>query len=588
MGLLDAYQDSTDTVLNVMAARPLEPDVPKPKHSAWSVLPRAVAAGVQEVAGNVLDTASAFGQVAAASGGLTPGFDPDAKKNRAQTLEAYDKLKTEGINWRSEEGQTYYDYARNLRPDPLTAGAAEQIIFGLGKGLTKAIGSAATLGTAGGAAAFGLSEGMTTAEDLAVQGVDQATRTKAGAVSGVINAAGIALPVAGRTLAETAGLVLVGGPGSFMAQQQLTRSILENANYGEIAKQFDPLDPVGLAISTLVPAGFAAYAKRGGFAKSETKPQETGTGAAKTETRADASPIAATQENIDAAMVHNITANQDARPAVERRQLLKAWDEVHQNPIGPADDPLVRLTPDDVSDVLVSRGPVSLAGDGVGIKVPGYGIVKFIWKHGPESGQPDAAKITRDDLAEFPFIMRQYEPEITATVSKKSGDTTEQMTWVVDREDGRRVIYGTTAFKADGEHHLVTVHVDSENRSMPSQKRKEPPTTSGQDTLQASRLDTAQESFSSSSREVDGGYTQSIGKDQETVTNAIQQRLDAMLADKPDMVTRIDDAGQPVRLADELAALKKRAEEGTDDEFGAIDAPLLQIAAECAITFGGV
>lgn len=41
-------------------------------------------------------------------------------------------------------------------------------------------------------------------------------------------------------------------------------------------------------------------------------------------------------------------------------------------------------------------------------------------------------------------------------------------------------------------------------------KRKEPPSTSGPDTSQASGRDTAREPFASSSREVDGGRTPSI------------------------------------------------------------------------------
>src|SRR5574343_289786 len=102
MGILDAYQDSTDTALRVMATQPLTPEPVTPKHSTWSAPFRAVAAGAAEVAGNVMDTAGAFGQVAAASGGLTPGLDPDAKKNRNSTVEAFDKLKTEGINWRTD------------------------------------------------------------------------------------------------------------------------------------------------------------------------------------------------------------------------------------------------------------------------------------------------------------------------------------------------------------------------------------------------------------------------------------------------------------------------------------------------------
>lgn len=410
MGLLDAYQDSTDTALRVLAARPLEPDAPAPKRSAWSAPFRAVAAGAAEVAGNVMDTAGAFGQVAAASGGLTPGFDPDAAKNRNATVEAFDKLKTEGINWRTDEAQQAYKFGADLRPDPLTAGTAENIVFGLTKGLTKAIGAAATLGPVGGAAAFGVSEGLTTAEDLANQGVDQQTRTKVGAVTGVMSAAGVALPVAGKTLAQTAGLVLVGGPVSFMAQQQATRSILENANYGEIAKQYDPLDPVGLTIATLLPAGFAAYAKRGGFAQ-------------------HAGPTA-TPEAVDAAMVQNLTVARDAHGDV---------------------------SPEQVKAMI-----------------------------GTDEAQPTAP---------LPTV--------------KESLTTEAKTGI--------------------------------------------PVMDG---------------------------------NQDVTPDAYAARVDAIAKEQPDLIARLDEAGQPVKLADELAAIKKQAQEGTDTDFGALDAPLLKTAIECALSLG--
>lgn len=577
MPLGDAYADSTLQALTVMAARPVDPEPPRPKHSAWSTIPRAVAGAFLEVGGNALDTASAFGQVAAAAGGVGPGFAPEDKKQRQQSLEAYDRLKSEGINWRSDEARANYDMARDLRPDPITAGAAEQIVFGMTKGLTKAIGGAVALGNVGGAAAFGLSEGMTTADDLAEQGVDPATRAKVGAVTGALNAAGVALPVAGRTLAQTAGLVAVGGPGSFVAQQMATREILAGADYGELAKQYDPLDPVGLAVSTLVPAGFGAFAMRGAARSAAAGP------------RARVTP-----EQLDALMSHNITAHADARPARERAELLRAWDEVHQNPVGPANDPLVRLTPDDVADVLVSRGPVSLKEDGVSIQVPGYGLVKFIWRHGPESGKPEAAAITAEDLADFPVLMREYEPEMTALHDQKTGRTTEQMTWVVDRPDGRRVVYGTTRFLADDEHHLVTVHVDGERKTVPSQKRKEPPTTSGPGTLQASGRDTARESFASSSWEVEGGYEPSIGNRGADVTgaeaaavDAMRTRIEALKTEQPDLMVKLADDAEPMRMDEALAEIQRRAQEGTDTDFGALDAPLLQVAAECAISFGG-
>ena len=406
MGILDAYQDSTDTALRVMATQPLTPEPVTPKHSTWSAPFRAVAAGAAEVAGNVMDTAGAFGQVAAASGGLTPGFDPDAKKNRNATVEAFDKLKTEGINWRTDEAQQAYKFGSDLRPDPLTAGTAENIVFGLTKGLTKAIGAAATLGPVGGAAAFGVSEGLTTAEDLANQGVDQQTRSKVGAVTGAMSAAGVVLPVAGKTLAQTAGLVLVGGPASFMAQQQATRSILENANYGEIAKQYDPLDPVGLTVATLLPAGFAAYAKRGGFGPR------------------------ATPEAIDAAMVQNLTVARDV--------------------------------------------------------------------HGDVSPEQVKSMIGADEV-----------PPTAPLPAVKDSLTTEAKT-------GIPVMEGN----------------------------------------------------------------------QDVTPDAYAARVDAIAKDQPDLIARLDESGQPVKLSDELAAIKKQAQEGTDTEFGALDAPLLKTAIECALSLG--
>lgn len=405
MGILDAYQDSTDTALRVMATQPLTPEPVTPKHSTWSAPFRAVAAGAAEVAGNVMDTAGAFGQVSAAAGGLTPGFDPDAAKNRNATVEAFDKLKTDGINWRTDEAQQAYKFGADLRPDPLTAGTAENIVFGLTKGLTKAIGAAATLGPVGGAAAFGVSEGLTTAEDLANQGVDQQTRSKVGAVTGAMSAAGVVLPVAGKTLAQTAGLVLVGGPASFMAQQQATRSILENANYGEIAKQYDPLDPVGLTVATLLPAGFAAYAKRGGFGPK------------------------ATPEAIDAAMVQNITARADAHGDVTAEQMPAMFG----------------------ADEAQATAPLPTVKESLTV-------------------QPENAVV-------------------------KDSFTTE-------------------------------------------------------------------------------------------TPDAYAARVDAIAKEQPDLIARLDDAGQPVKLSDELAAIKKQAQEGTDTEFGALDAPLLKTAIECALSLG--
>lgn len=396
MAIGDLYQDETDRVLSVMASRPPDPEKPKPKHSAWSAPLRAVAAAGAEVVGNVIDTAAAAGQVAASVGGITPGFD--GQQNRQQSVEAMDTLKTEGVNWRTDEGQQAYKFGADLRPDPQTAGTAENLVFSLTKGLTKAIGAAATLGPVAGAAAFGGSEGLTASEDLATQGVDLQTRAKVGLVTAGFNAAGVALPVAGQTMKQTVGLWAIGGPGSFIAQQQATRSILEAADYGEIAQQYDPLDPVGLTVATLLPAGFAAYAKRGGFGKP-----------------------AIPQEAVDAAMVQNLTAVRD----------------LHEE-ITPGAKPMADFEP-------------------------------------PKPIQPDPT--VKDSLTVQPVAEVQ-------------------------------------------------------------------------------------------------------------TPDAYASRVDSLLKDQPDIVARLDDSGKPVKLSDELAAIKKEAQEGTDTEFGALDAPLLKVAAECALSIG--
>lgn len=486
MGILDAYQDSTDTALRVMATQPLTPEPVTPKHSTWSAPFRAVAAGAAEVAGNVMDTAGAFGQVAAASGGLTPGFDPDAKKNRNATVEAFDKLKTEGINWRTDEAQQAYKFGSDLRPDPLTAGTAENIVFGLTKGLTKAIGAAATLGPVGGAAAFGVSEGLTTAEDLANQGVDQQTRSKVGAVTGAMSAAGVVLPVAGKTLAQTAGLVLVGGPASFMAQQQATRSILENANYGEIAKQYDPLDPVGLTVATLLPAGFAAYAKRGGFAQ-------------------HAGPTA-TPEAVDAAMVQNLTVARDDHSSSINRIWLKPIDDSF------IDDPF-NVDPNSRAYTI---GTVQAIDEAINL----VGEKRF------------------SELA-----LPRSEKQATDTLYFDQAQRVEMV--------GRKI-------------------VDFYEKNPPPKFDEAPPTAplpAVKDSL-TTQTDAAKPA------------TQDIAPD------AYAARVEALTKDQPDLIARLDEAGQPVKLADELAAIKKQAQEGTDTEFGALDAPLLKTAIECALSLG--
>lgn len=473
MGLLDAYQDSTDTTLRVMASQPLEAEKPKGKHSAWSAIPRGVAAAAVEVGGNVIDAGTAIGQAAAAA------TNENARK----------MLMEEGFDLRTEASQVQYNYARDLRPDPMTAGVAENLVFGLTKGLTKAVPAALTMGPLAGAAAFGGSEGLTAADDLAAQGVDKATRTKVGLVTGAVNAAGVALPVAGNTLAKTAGLVAVGGPASFITQQLATREILKDADYHAIAQQYDPLDPVGLAVATLVPAGFATAAMRGARTGARPLPDATPVRVADDAAVTPETVPAGSQDAIDAAMVHNLTTIRDVHEAVSAEIAARPEIDV------PTEKQIWQMT----SKEFLQQN----SGKKVDLVDNKNRSGTLVYNHRQEVATAiqlgkDVPQNVLDEFKVYsPDLARQFETNITRIEEKKSAASNKGIT-----------------------------------------------------------------------------------------PDAYRARVEQLKTEQPDLVARIGDDGQPVRLADELDAIRKQAQEGTDTEFGALDAPLLKIAAECALATG--
>jgi hypothetical protein len=54
-----------------------------------------------------------------------------------------------------------------------------------------------------------------------------------------------------------------------MAQEHLSRRILEEAGYLDQASLHNPFDPLGLALSTVIPGGFGAMHMRGEFRRAE-------------------------------------------------------------------------------------------------------------------------------------------------------------------------------------------------------------------------------------------------------------------------------------------------------------------------------
>jgi hypothetical protein len=155
--------------------------------------------------------------------------------------------------------------------------------------------------------------------------VDGVTAAKLGAVKGIASGIAVAMPVAGKTLAQTLGLAAVGGPGSFIAEQATARAILRAADYTQQAEEIDPFDPLGLGVSFLGAFGFGAVAhgaraaKRASLSKPAAAPEAT--------------PPAVRQEHIDAAHVTELQAHRESTGLHAREDVaavdahVKALDE---------------------------------------------------------------------------------------------------------------------------------------------------------------------------------------------------------------------------------------------------------------------
>lgn len=139
-------------------------------------------------------------------------------------------------------------------PDPMATGTASQIVFDLGKTLTKVGAYAVAGGLPGVTVGLSADEGINEAQRLQDAGVDPSTAAKAGSVRALTTAAGAAIPAFGQGVASTVGLVAASGPGSFIADQYAIKNILESADYAKKAQEYNPWDLTGLLVSTGVSA----------------------------------------------------------------------------------------------------------------------------------------------------------------------------------------------------------------------------------------------------------------------------------------------------------------------------------------------
>jgi len=184
--------------------------------------------------------------------------------------------------------------ARAMAPDPLTTGAAGQLLNGLGDVLAQVgIGSAVSAlsgGTgpgavmASGAATAGLSTGRATYSELKQRGVDASTAVNAGFVDAVMTGAGVAMPAAigfsgmaapvtglGLRLTQPAyyGANAALGAGANVAmgitQRSTLHDVLQSAGYEAMATQYAPIDAAAATAEAVLGGVFGLAGARAGL-----------------------------------------------------------------------------------------------------------------------------------------------------------------------------------------------------------------------------------------------------------------------------------------------------------------------------------
>lgn len=267
MGIERLYADTIEAEYQRGLRNPAPPA--EPDFGAWSLLSSGFAGfrtGFLEQGASALEGIAAFGRYS----------DQRRAEMGARTADPQRKAEAQaGMDALARDARRT---AQASAPDPETAHQAEVMLHGLTRFGAKAIGSVVAAGPIAGAGLLGAEETNTAYRDLRLKGIDSETALKVAAVQGAISSLGVVLPVSGAALplstggkvAATVGLVGVGGPGSYVAQETLSRDILQRAGYADEASKHDPTDWLGLGISTVLPGAFGAYAMRG--AMRSTKP----------------------------------------------------------------------------------------------------------------------------------------------------------------------------------------------------------------------------------------------------------------------------------------------------------------------------
>jgi len=629
----DNLRGAQDLIAN---PKPL-PKPSGPAFSAWKLTtaaPRGVAAGAAQSGGFFADVLGAFGQVGGATytGDL---FGNMTDLQRQQTDQAAQKLRTEGMDFSSEGGDLLRGVAKGYSPDPESAHTAERLVFDFARFASKAVGYTAAGGPVIGPVLTGADEGMAAADELKQQGVDLATRTKAGAVIGAVSGLSVALPMAGRTTAETAALVATGGPLSFMGQQQAVRSILQAADYSKLAEQYDPFDPVGLAVSTLMPAAFGVHGLRVNRAAAAAKAAEdfrtgpvpspeTPTAAAARETMAGRPA----DEHVDAARTL-LALEQRRESSPFRADDWRAYD-LHETALARAIDQIAAGEPVRVTDVLAAPDLTAaravldqidvlqaeraqLLPDAAALAEPGSirearAELRLMEQQRPDTSEAGLRAMAKEiqqregvsykaalsdarkqlDGALQDFEARQARLNQGIEANAKAQQATQRVGELDQRITALEQQLGPEAklarFDRDMTTHMRALAERTRQMERPADAPA-PAAPTARETPAAPAKPQAADAAGAGRPAAQARADQGPGAGPAAgagrlVEDGAAARVAQLEVDMPDLMVQLDGMDKPMRLADVLAAVKAEADDMK------LDGDLMQAAAECALLNG--
>ena len=280
----------------------------------------------------------------------------DFKPTQEQKEQVADRLRQDAKFARLKAQNDY-------TPNPETTGQAAMMIHGLTGSLAKAIGYTVATGGSGILAAplFGADLGLYEAGKLRDKGVDASTARTAGAITGTVNAVGMALPAAvGTSYVKS---MLFGGavnPLTDISEQASIKFVLDNANYSKQAQEYDPFDPVNLGVSAGMGIAFGALGARANRAQARYEAAEAAAQPSAPQTpEGQAAPTTNMNKSVLDSIQNRDRSSKESRLQMEKIAAAPNFNLLRESRSLDQGAPIIAYVPEDMNIIWGKRVDVS-------------------------------------------------------------------------------------------------------------------------------------------------------------------------------------------------------------------------------------